>query len=139
MARKDRIAMVKRDTPKLVRLRNGRTFYARYKRTKRTNLPAWWQSRQVAAAANQQGWGIGDFFRVAKKIAQSKIARNIGKKALEYLPDVYKNLSGKIKNKELKKIFDSDSIKKLVRYGLSYGQNKLEKIFFILKDIIFNV
>ena len=55
------------------------------------------------------------------------------------MPDVYKNLSGKIKNKELKKIFDSDSIKKLVKYGLSYGQNKLEKIFFILKDIIFNV
>ena len=31
--------MVKRDMPKLVRLPNGRTFYARYKRTRRTNLP----------------------------------------------------------------------------------------------------
>ena len=78
------------------------------------------------AAANQQGQVIGDFFRVAKTIAKSKIARNIGKKALEYLPDVYENLSGKIKNKKLKNIFDSDSAKKLVRYGSSYGQNKLE-------------
>ena len=31
--------MVKQDMPKLVRLPNGRTFYARYKRTKRTKLP----------------------------------------------------------------------------------------------------
>ena len=65
------------------------------------------QRRQPALAENQQGLGIGDFFRVAKKIAKGKIARNIGKKALQYLPDVYENLSGKIKNKELKKIFDS--------------------------------
>ena len=84
------------------------------------------QPRQAAAAANQQGQGIGNFFRVAKKTAKSKIARNIGKKALEYFPDVYENLSGKIKNKKLEKIFDSDSAKKLVRYGSSYGQNKLE-------------
>ena len=48
--------------------------------------------------ANQQGQGIGDFFRVAKKIAKSKIACNIGNKALQYLPDVYENLLGKIKN-----------------------------------------
>ena len=32
--------MVKQDMPKLVRLPNGRTFYARYKRIKRANLPA---------------------------------------------------------------------------------------------------
>ena len=58
------------------------------------------QLRQVVVA-NQQGQGIGDFFRVAKKIAKSKIACNIGTKALEYLPDVYENLSQKIKNKKL--------------------------------------
>ena len=40
MARKDRIFMIKRDTPKLVRLPNGRTFYTQYKRTRRVNLPA---------------------------------------------------------------------------------------------------
>ena len=50
--------------------------------------------------ANQQGQGIGNFFRVAKNIAKSKISHNIGKNALEYLPDVYENLSGKIKNKK---------------------------------------
>ena len=46
------------------------------------------QPRQVAVA-NQKVQEIGDFFRVAKKIAKSKIAR---KKAFEYLPDVYENL-----------------------------------------------
>ena len=115
MARKDRIVMVKQYTLKLVRLPNGRNFYSRYKKTRRANLPAnvrleriysqWaaprgrrrWQPR-LAAVANQQGKEIGDFFRVARKIAKSKIACNIGEKALEYLPDDYENLSEKIKN-----------------------------------------
>ena len=60
------------------------------------------QPRQ-ATAENQQGQGIGSFFRVVKNIAKSKIACNIGKKTLEYLPDVYENLSGKIRNKKFKK------------------------------------
>ena len=118
MARKNKIVLVKWDTPKLVRLSNGRTFYTQYKRTRRENLPANVRLERVfrqraaprgrrrrqprqAAAENQQGQGIGSFFRVAKKIAKSKIARNIGKKTLEYLPDVYEHLSGKIRNKKL--------------------------------------
>ena len=76
--------------------------------------------------ANQQGQGIGNFFRVAKNIAKSKTSHNIGKNALEYLPDVYENLSGKIKNKKNGKILNLESAKKLVRYGWSYGENKLE-------------
>ena len=67
--------------------------------------------------ANQQGQGIGNFFRVTKNIAKSKTSHNIGKNALEYLPDVYENLSGKIKNKKSGKILDLESAKKLVRYG----------------------
>ena len=43
---------------------------------------------------------------------------------LEYLPEVYENLSGKVKNKKLKEILDLDSAEILVRYGSSYGQNK---------------
>ena len=39
------------------------------------------QRRQPRQAPNQQGQGIGNFFRVAKKIAKSKTARNIGKKS----------------------------------------------------------
>ena len=95
MGRNDRITMVKWDTSKLVRLPNGRTFYVRYKRTRCTNLPAnvrlervyrlqaspRGQRRQTRQAPNQQGQGIGNFFRVAKKIAKSKTARNIGKKS----------------------------------------------------------
>ena len=40
MARKDRIIMVNWDRQKLIRLPKGRTIYARYKRTRRANLPA---------------------------------------------------------------------------------------------------
>ena len=77
MARKDRTVMVKSDTPKLVRLPNGRTFYAQYKRTRRANLLAnvslertyrqraapRGQKRQPTQVANQQGQRIGNFLR----------------------------------------------------------------------------
>ena len=39
-ARRDRIIMMKRDTPKRVTLPNGRTFIARYERVTRNHLPA---------------------------------------------------------------------------------------------------
>ena len=40
MAQRDRIVMVKRQTPKKVTLPNGTTFYARYKQATRTDLLA---------------------------------------------------------------------------------------------------
>ena len=40
MTRRDRIIMVKRQSPNRVTLPNGRTFYARYKQATRADLPA---------------------------------------------------------------------------------------------------
>ena len=40
MARRNVIIMVQGDVPKRVTLPNGRTFFARYKRTTRAHLPA---------------------------------------------------------------------------------------------------
>ena len=40
MAQRDRIVMVKQQTPKKVMLPNGRTFYERYKRATRADLLA---------------------------------------------------------------------------------------------------
>ena len=52
-----------------------------------------------------------------KKSCKSKIGRDVGKMALEQLPGVYEKLSGKVKNKRLKKILGSDQLKALVNYG----------------------
>ena len=79
---------------------------------------------------------MGDIFHFAKKIARSKVARNIGKMALEQLPGGIEELSGKIKNKRLKKILGSEN---LVNYSAAYGikqtqQNSLAiKIFYLQK------
>ena len=117
MARKNRIIIVKRDVPKRVTLPNGRTFLARYKRTARAHLPPnihlerpykqceapKGNRRRSRAAVTQQGQIIRDIFCFAKNIANSKVARNIVKMTLEQLPGVVKKLSGKVKNKRLKK------------------------------------
>ena len=39
MTRRDRIIMIKRETPKMVYLSDGETFVARYKRVTRAHLP----------------------------------------------------------------------------------------------------
>ena len=45
--------------------------------------------------------------------------------ALEQLPGVVEKLSGKVKNKRLKKILGSENVKNLVNYGTAYGLKKL--------------
>ena len=46
--------------------------------------------------------------------------------ALEQLPGVIEKLSGKIKNKRLKKILGSENMKNLVNYGAASGIKKLQ-------------
>ena len=61
-----------------------------------------------------------------KKVAKSKVARNIGRMALEELLGAVEKVSGKVKNKKLKKILGSENVKNLVNYGAAYGIKKLQ-------------
>ena len=61
-----------------------------------------------------------------KKVAKSKVARNIGKMALEELFGAVEKVSGKVKNKKLKKIIGSENVKNLVNYSAAYGIKKLQ-------------
>ena len=127
MARRNKIIMVKWYVPKRVTLPNGRNFFACYKQTTRGHFPAnihlerrykqraapkgkRRRPQAAAAPATQQGQGIGDIFHFAKKIAKSKVARNIDKIALKQLTVVVQKLSGKLKNKNLKKIIGSENV-----------------------------
>ena len=92
--------MVKRQNLKRVTLPNGRTFYAKYKRTTRAELPAnvhlqrsYKQraapkgSRRRRVAVGQRGRGFKSAFKnvfkkgfnIAKKVAKNKSVRNIAK------------------------------------------------------------
>ena len=108
--------MVKQDVPpKRVTLPNSRTFLARYKQTTRAHLTAnihlarpykqraapkgkRRRSRAAAAPAAQQGQGIGDNFCFAKKQLKAKLHAILVKWLL-----AVEKLSGKVKNKRLKK------------------------------------
>ena len=109
--------MQKLATPKRVTLPDGRTFLARYKRVKRSDLPPHIvmrrEYRQRAAPRGrrrrrrgQQGQGIFDFI---KKVAKNPIVRSVAKKGLEYVPDIYHNLTKRVKNKTLKRVLNSDA------------------------------
>ena len=101
-------------TPKGVMPPNGRTFFARYKRIPRDHLPPNIIMRRTYTAAprgrrrrrrGQQGQGIFDFI---KKVAKNTIVKLIAKQGLKYAPAAYANLSGRVKNKTLKRILNSD-------------------------------
>ena len=117
MRRKKIYTMVKLNIPKRVTLPNGRTFIARYKRIKRSELPPNIVMRrtctQRAAPRGrrrrrraQQGQGIFDF---VKKVAKNLLVRSIARKGLKYAPGVYHNLTKRFKNKTLKRILNSDA------------------------------
>ena len=85
--------MVKLNVPKRVTVPNGRTFIARYKRIKRSELPPniFMRRTYTQRAAprdrrcrrRQQGQGIFDF---VKKVPRNPLVKSIAKKGLEYAP-----------------------------------------------------
>ena len=116
MRRKENYAMKKLDVPKRVTLPNGRTFFARYKRIKREELPPEIimkrTYRQRAAPRGrrrrrraQQGGGIVES---AQKALKNPMVRTIAKKTLKYAPGLYQNISKRVKNKRIQKILNSD-------------------------------
>ena len=111
--------MVKRQNPKRVTLPNGRTFYTKYKRTTRAELPANVHLRcsykqraapkgRRAVAGQQRGRGFKSIFKkgfnLSKKVAKNKSVRNIAKAIISEAPAALKGLTKKVKNKRLRSI-----------------------------------
>ena len=131
MRRKKNYAMVKLATPKRVTLINGRTFVARYKRIKRSELPPNIVMRRTerdrAAVGRrrkrrQQGKGIFDFL---SKVVKNPLVKTIAKKGLEYAPGIYHNLSKRVKDETLKRILNSDAAHLALNRALKTANNRL--------------
>ena len=133
MRRKENYPMRKLDVPKRVTLPNGRTFFARYERIKRQDLPAEIRMRrtyrQRAAPRGrqqrrraQQGQGITAF---AQKVLKNPLVRTIAKKGLEYAPGLYKNITDRIQNKKVKKFLNSDLALLGLNQAIKYGNRFL--------------
>ena len=139
--RRNRIIIVKRQTPKRVTLPNGRTFYAKYKRTTRAELPAnihlQRPYKQRAAPrgrrrrrAGQRGRGFKRGFKkafnFAKKAAKNKSVRNIGRALLSEVPTALNGLAKKVKNKKLRSILENDITKTGIDLATGYALDKLQ-------------
>ena len=139
--RRNRIIIVKRQTPKRVTLPNGRTFYAKYKRTTRAELPAnvhlQRPYKQRAAPrgrrrrrAGQRGRGFKSAFKkafnFAKKAAKNKSVRNMGRALLNEVPTALDGLTKKVKNKKLKSILENDITKTGIDLATGYALDKLQ-------------
>ena len=142
--RRNRIIMVKRQNPKRVTLPNGRTFYAKYKRTTRAELPAnvhlqrpyrqraalKGRRRGRRAAVGQRGRGFKSVFKkgfnIAKKIAKNKSVRNIARAIINEAPTVLEGLTKKVNNKTLRSILDNDITKTVINLATGYALDKLQ-------------
>ena len=120
---KKNYVMKKLDVPKRVTLPNGRTFTARFRRATRAELPNNINMRRTyrnnfAKGARrrprrrtQSGRGLFSFM---KKVTKNPILRDIARTGAKYLPGLYQGATNKIKNKNLKKILQSDTATGLV-------------------------
>ena len=119
--------MVKRAVPRVVVLPNVKRFTARYKRAARaslsTNVTLNRTYKQRGAPRNrrqlQKGRGIGSLM---KKVIKNPIVRKLTKEVLKETP----KFAGKVKNKKLKRVLQSDIANSLVEKGTSYGRNRLD-------------
>ena len=119
MPRKN-ILLKKLPTPKMVRLPNGRTFYAKYARVTRNQLP---QNIRVRRAyvrkigprrqrkrRKQGGRGLllskallSLAFDLTKREGNSKLGQMIIKRAIDFVPTAYAKIKNRFKKKKTKK------------------------------------
>ena len=139
MAQRERIVMVKQQTPKKVMLPNHRTFYARYKQATCADLQANIRLEQPykqraapkgrCCRVRQGGRGfksaLGKLKRFAKKVGNNKVFKNVVGAVLKEVPNAIGNLPKRVKNKELKSILDSDITKTGINLATGYALDKL--------------
>ena len=102
------------------------------RRRRRRIVP--YRERQRAALRRreraQRGRGIGSVFKKAYKLGKralnSRLGKRITRAAISEIPDVLENLSGKVKNKKLKKILTSDLAKTGADYATGLALEKLQ-------------
>ena len=124
---KKNYVMKKLDVPKRVTLPNGRTFTARFRRATRNELPnnitmrrtyrnnfAKGARRRPTGRRGRRAQSGRGLFSFIKKVAKNPILRNIARTRAQYLPGLYQGATNKIKNKNLKKILQSDTASGLV-------------------------
>ena len=129
---KKNYAMVKLNVRKRLTFANGRTFIARYKRIKRSEIPPnivmkrFYTQRAAPRGRRhrraQRDQGIFDF---VKKVPRNQLVKSIAKKGLEYAPGVYHNLTKRVKNKTLKRILSSDAAHLTLNKGIKTANNRL--------------
>ena len=135
--------MVRLARPKHVTLPNGRSFKACFRRATRDELPRnvnfpQKYTQRVAPKGKrrrQRGRGfksmLGKAFRLPKKVAGSQAFKNIAKAGVAELPGTIQKLWGKVKNKRLKSILDSDITNTGLDLAAGHAMDKLSKRIFI--------
>ena len=118
-------------TPKRVTLPNGRTFVARYKRIKRSELPPnrvmkrTYRDRAAVGRRRVRRQQDQIIFYFVRKVAKNPLVKTIAKKGLEYAPEIYHNLSKRVKYKTLKRILNSDAAHLALNRALKTANNCL--------------
>ena len=135
---KDRIIMVQRARPKIVRLPNGRTFEARYKRAMHADLPAninfprvYKQRAAPKGKRRVQREGsikskLKKALNVVKKVVKNPTFKSVAKMAIAKAPGAVAKLSTKVKNKRLRSLLVNDMTKTGLDLAAGYAMDKLD-------------
>ena len=104
-------------------LPNGQTFCAQFRRATQkelpsnVNFPRKYKQRAAPKGKRrrQRGRGfesfLGKTFGLAKKVVKNPIVRDLAKMGTAEVPGLVDKLSGRVKNKKLKSLLNSDIVK----------------------------
>ena len=123
---KDRIVMVKRAKPKKVRLPDGRTFVARYKRATKQRAAPKGKRRQLGQRGRAFKSAFGKVVKLAKKVGKNKTFRKVARNVLQEVPGFIQGLSQKTKNKKIKALLDNDYTRTGLDLAAGYAIDKLK-------------
>ena len=130
--------MVRCARPKIVRLPNGRTFAARYKRATRAdlpgniNFPGIYKQRAAPKGKCRVEGGIclkttlKKALKLIKNVAKNPTFKSVAKMAIAEALSVTGKLLGKIKNKRLKSVLDDDITKTGLDLPTGYAMDKVD-------------
>ena len=156
---KQKIVLRRRVTPQTVRLPNGQSFVARYKRVSRRNLPRkvivrWTrqtgpQNRRVRKKQTggnilgtiaKLGTKLGtkpltctDLLRkrldVGVKAINSEVGKKLVNKRIKHAPELYRLGTSKIKNKNVKRALESEVSNYMVKEAQKKEAGNVENLF----------
>ena len=83
-------------------------------------------SKELRQEVVDEGKEVTEYLILFKKVAKNPLVCSLAKKGIEYAPDIYHNLTKRVKNKILNRILNSDAAHLVLNKAIKTANNHLQ-------------